>query len=253
MTQQKVNIIIPVHNRLDLTRQTLETLVKNTPANLYTLHIVNDGSDKETSDYLKKFMEDGGVHGTFSTLITNDEAISPGASRNKAWELIKKDGEVGEFVYHSDNDVYFTEGWLQKLIKVIQMAEKDGVLLLGGGCHPYLQNNDTLQYNVLTTGEGGTHNETCIVGIKDAVSGYSQLMRTETWEKYGPFDESMRGQEKKIAGSEDWAFCQKIVKDGFKVGSIEPEVVHHCGKTNTYGEPATGSETFKDFTGVKVI
>jgi len=62
----------------------------------------------------------------------------------------------------------------------------------------------------------------------------------------------MRGQEKKISGSEDFAFCQKIVKDGFKVGSIEPEVVIHTGKTNTYQEKATGHETFKEVEGVMI-
>jgi hypothetical protein len=91
------------------------------------------------------------------------------------------------------------------------------------------------------------------VGIKDAVSGYSQLMTWKTWDKYGPFDEGQGQQEKKIMGSEDWAFCQRIIQDGFLVGSIEPEMVIHCGKTNTYGDPATGVETFKEVDGVKIL
>jgi len=60
----------------------------------------------------------------------------------------------------------------------------------------------------------------------------------------------MRSAKKKIMGSEDWAFCQKIIEDGFQVGSIEPEVVIPCGRTNTYGEKATGHETFKEHYGV---
>jgi hypothetical protein len=78
-------------------------------------------------------------------------------------------------------------------------------------------------------------------------------MTWETWDKYGPFSDNNRNEDIKIMGSEDWAFCQEIIKDGFKVGSIEPEVVIACGKTNTYGNPATGSETFKKFEGVKVL
>lgn len=238
MTSDKlVDIVIPVHNRLEHTKQTLESLLKNTDPNLYQLYVIDDLSTDGTREYLQK-------HDKIVPVFFNDENIGPGPSRNKVCSFITQKGLRSPLLYHSDNDVFFTPGWLEELTKIFEDVCQKGVLLLGGGCHPYLQSSSF----VYPTGLGTTR-----VGIKDAVSGYSQLMTWETWDKYGPFDESMRGQERKIMGSEDWAFCQKIIKDGFKVGSVEPEVVIATGKTNTYGDLATGSETFKTVEGVKVI
>lgn len=238
-----VDIVIPVHNRLEHTKQTLESLLKNTDPNLYQLYVIDDLSTDGTREYLQK-------HDKIVPIFFNDENIGPGPSRNKVCSFITQKELRSEYLYHSDNDVFFTEGWLEKLINAYEDYDKakGNLKLLGGGCHPYLQNNSRYE---------STYAANAVfpysIGMKDAVSGYSQLMTWETWDKYGPFDESMRGQERKIMGSEDWAFCQKIIKDGFLVGSIEPEVVIATGKTNTYGDLATGSETFKEAEGVKVI
>lgn len=230
-----VDIIIPVHNRLEHTRQTIDSLLKNTDSSLYNLYLVDDKSDEPgVKEYIQSMSE-------FFPVFFNTENIGPGASRNWVANWITEKGFRSKYIYHSDNDVFFTEGWLEKLLAVFEHCYKE-VKVLGGGCHPYLQSTESIPVADLPFR----------VGHKDAVSGYSQLMTWETWDKYGPFDESMRGAEKKIMGSEDWAFCQKIVKDGFKVGSIEPEVVIATGKTNTYGDLATGSETFTDREGVMV-
>ena len=235
----RVNIILPVFNRLQHTEQTIRSLYENTDLSLFDLWVSDDFSGPETGELLIKLRKQY----KFS-LGRNYENIGPGATRNKVAKYLKEKGLRGEYLYETDNDVYFTKGWLMKLLKVFELAQKRDVLLLGGSCHPYLQNNSVQTYL------GDIDYQ---VGLKDAVSGYSQFMTWDTWDEYGPFDETMRNAEKKIMGSEDYAFCQKIIKDGFKVGSIEPEVVIPCGKTNTYGEKATGHETFKQVEGVKVI
>lgn len=233
-----VDIVIPVFNRWELTEQTIHSLFENTDLELFNLYVVNDNSDEKTTELLRRLK---GVYPF--TLIENEKNIGPAASRNQVCnEVIKRDTR-SKYLYHSDNDVFFTDGWLQKLVDVFEHSEADDIKLIGGSCHPYLQTSSRIYCDV--------HEYT--IGIKDAVSGYSQLMTWETWKKYGPFDENQGSQEKKIMGSEDWAFCQRIIKDGFLVGSIEPEVVIPTGKTNTYGDPATGSETFKEIEGVKVL
>lgn len=241
---KKVNIIMPVHNRWSHTEQSLNSLFEHTDPSLFSVCVINDGSDEETTANLSDMWNLSDPAFDFS-LVHNNENIGPGASRNVICGVISKENRRAKYLYHSDNDVYFTEGWLEKLIEAYEIVEQNGIRLLGGGCHPYLQNNGSIELYI-----AGEH---AVVGIKDAVSGYSQLMTWETWDKYGPFDETMRGAEKKIAGSEDWAFCQKIREDGFEVGALYPEVVLHTGKTNTYGEPATGVETFKDVEGVAIV
>lgn len=239
--KKQVNIIIPVHNRWEHTKQTLDSLFKNTNPDLFDLWVVNDGSDNETTLNLERYhAEKWGKEKLWFFLIHHKEAIGPGATRNKICSDIIKYNPSQQYkykyLYHSDNDVFFKENWLSRLILAYECFEKHNIRVLGASCHPYLQNNEKIEEYPF------------VVGVKDAVSGYSQLMTWETWEKYGPFDESMRNAEKKIMGSEDWAFCQKIIQDGYKVGSIEPEVVIPTGKTNTYSEKATGHETFKEST-----
>lgn len=235
-----VDIIIPIHNRPDHTAQTLQSLYGNTPKDAYNLYLIDDGSSYDTEVYLEKFYAE---HETKIPvwLSRNEKAIGPAASRNAACKFITDMGQRSRFLYHSDNDVYFKADWLKVLIENYSVAKRQKVLLLGGGCHPYLQNNR--QFEGI---------ETTYIGIKDAVSGYSQLMEWDTWDTYGPFSDANRNEEKKIAGSEDWAFCQKIIKHGFLVGAVEPEVVIHTGQTNTYGEKATGHETFKPVAGVDI-
>lgn len=232
----KVDIIIPCHNRAEHTRQTIESLYENTPVELFNLYVIDDGSQLETGALLVELQKKY----SFSLLI-HAVAKGPASSRNEVTKLITDTNQRSDFLYHSDNDVYFTKDWLQNLVKVFSRVFVD-VKVLGASCHPFLQ--DKLRFGVAFPYS---------VGYKDAVSGYSQLMTWETWDKYGPFEENQGTQEKKIMGSEDWSFCQRVIKDGFKVGSIEPEVVIPCGKTNTYGDPATGAETFKEVAGVKVL
>lgn len=234
-TQPKlVDIVIPVHNRWQLTKQTLDTLLANTDKEKANIYVIDDGCDEEPRRLLQEYND---AHQDRFQLLVNETAIAPGPSRNLVCQMITHLNNRSQYLYHSDNDVYFTSGWLETLVGKFETISSR-IKLLGGGCHPYLQNKMEPEYR----GFG--------VGIKDAVSGYSQLMTWETWDKYGPFEENMRDAEIKIMGSEDWAFCQRIVKDGFLVGSIEPEVVIHCGKTNTYGNPATGHETFRDIPGI---
>lgn len=238
-----VAIVMPVHNRPEHTEQSIVSLYDNTNTSLFRLYVVDDGSDEPTKELLKNLSK------KYSFLLTrHNEAIAPGPSRNEICLQIEDIYHDNDFLYHSDNDVYFTPGWLPVAIDTYRVGlETYNCKVLGAGCHPYLQS--ATRTDAIMEVKGQIYR----IGFKDAVSGYSQLMNWGTWRKYGPFDETMRGAEKKIMGSEDWAFCQKIIRDGYRVGSIEPDLVIATGKTNTYGEPATGIETFKDHYGVKVL
>lgn len=236
------DIVIPIHNRPEHTKQTLESLFDNTNPLLYRLYIINDNSNEETVELLKKYTHEVGQRkGVAVWLGHTEENVGPAVSRNSVCKMITDKNQRSKYLYHSDNDVYFYPGWINFLTEIYEQFYKEGFRLIGAGCHPYLQTNTTYQSDF------GFR-----LGTKDAVSGYSQLMDWKTWDKYGPFDEGSRGLEMKISGSEDWAFSQKIVKDGYLVGSIEPELVIHTGKTNTYDKPATGAETFKDIEGINI-
>lgn len=242
--QKQVDIVIPVHNRPEHTTQTLLSLLNFTDPKLFNLYVVNDYSDEETRKAITTIWKNSEENTVFNIIDTGGP-IGPAASRNRVCKTLTEFDKRSKYLYHSDNDVFFHQGWLERLISVFEHIKSQkyfgsNIKLLGGGCHPYLQDKNSFFIGQLDV----------TVGIKDAVSGYSQLMEWETWDKYGPFEEGQGSQEKKIMGSEDWAFCQRIIADGGLVASIRPEVVIHTGKTNTYGDPSTGAETFQNHEGI---
>lgn len=220
-------IILPIYNRPDHTRQTIESLYSNTLAN-FQLHIVDDCSDEPTKNLLLDLRKK--YHFSLTRSLENK---GPGASRNLAISLVKK---KTKYLYFSDNDVYFKTNWLNVLINIFTQAD---CALLGASCHPYLQDNETIKVAGYD------------VGIKDAVSGYSQLVEWSTFDKFGPFD-TQEGLDKKTGRSDDWAFCQRIKLSGLRVGSVRPELVISTGKTDSYGDVAVGPETFRNEEGVYV-
>jgi hypothetical protein len=163
-------------------------------------------------------------------LILNQKPTPLGESKNKALEVLP-DG----LVYISDNDIYFLPGWQERLLTAWENRPRE-IKVLGGGCHKWLGGPRTV--NV-----GGIEYR-----IKDALSGWSWLLERSTWVDYGPLDGNALGSGQ----SEDWAFCQRVREAGFEVASIWPEVVIHCGKTNTEGQPAIGADTIGPVGGVLV-
>ena len=227
----KVNIVMPCHNRIWHTKQSLESLFTNTPDGLYELYVIDDKSADDSRKYLEDLQELIGFH-----LILNSDNIGPAASRNTACSLITENDTRLEYLYHSDNDVYFTPGWLEVLIEEYEMV-KHKVKILGGSSHPFHFPFEDMPCSK--------------VKLIHALAGYSHFMEWAVWDKYGPYSVSdVHPDHGRIMGSEDWLISVKVKDDGYHVGAIFPEIVHNTGITNTYGKPTTGSEHIKTFEGV---
>ena len=223
-------------DRLGLTMQALSTLYEHTDPETFNLTIVDDESRAVSEGYLALMAAKSNC-----TVLRNVKSKKiTGQVRNLAVYWAERYWGRGDFLYLSDNDVYFTKDWLVKLAGLFRQAEKSGFKLLGACNHPFL--GSTGCEPVVAGNEG------FILHAHDAVAGVSQLMRWFTWDKYGPLDAHAVG----VGQSEDWAFCQKIVQDGFKVGSIAPFLVWDCAATNSYGEPATGAGVIPRLAGALV-
>jgi len=229
---EKVNIVIPCYNRWRHTEQSLETLFENTPEDLYVLYVVEDKSTDSTREHLIEL----NTYNRFR-LILNEENIGPAASRNETCYLISRLGERLPYLYHSDNDVAFTPGWLETLIEEYEMV-KHKVKILGGSSHPFHFPFEDMPCSK--------------VKLVHALAGYSHFMDWAVWDKYGPYSVSGRHPTSgMIMGSEDWLISKQIADDGYHVGAIFPEIVYNTGITNTYGKPTTGAEHIKIHDGVE--
>lgn len=224
----KANIVMLTKNRIKLLYQTLRTLYQNTPESLFTLTLVDDAS---TVPVMHTMNESGRLlreHSNAAVLrIENSKGIT-GQNRNLGVYWSEKYFGRGDYLYLSDNDLYFTPGWLKDI--EVAFVGSDPYQLVGGWNHPYMQPKPSaFSFN---------GDFKFAFRLHDAVTGSSSLMRWETWDKYGPHDAHAPG----VCQSEDYAFCQKIIKDGGMVGSIYPRVLFNCGVTNSMGQPAPGAD-----------
>lgn len=234
----KTNIVMLVHGRVRLTNQALRTLFENTDGDTYTLTLIDDASQgTEMSDVISMWVRTfNNAYKNVSLLRVFPHVGVTGRVRNLGVEWSRQQFGEGDWLYLSDNDVYFTPGWLDTLTDVL--VGPPHACVLGGWNHPYLKPYMPVSppFPVLHT--------------HDAVTGASQLMKWSTWNEFGPLDAHAKG----VGQSEDWAFCQKVVKAGGRTASIYLRVVLNCGITNSYGQPSTGSDDMrKDLEAAKVL
>lgn len=226
------NIVILTRNRESLKRQAVDTLYRNTEQGSFNLTIIDDES-------IKLPVYPDIMHQRFdwtSLTIERSKGIT-GQARNLGVYWAEKYWGRGDYLYLSDDDLYFTPYWLQKLINHI---EHTNITLIGGWNHPFLQPKaDTLK---ASSSAYTASFDDMKFALHDAVAGASQLMRWETWDKYSPLDAHAPG----VGQSEDWKFCQDIIKDGGRVGSIYPRVVLNCGITNSLSQPSPGADVMHE-------
>lgn len=127
MTTHKVPILLLVWNRQEYTEMTLKTIVENTK-HPYELHIVDNASDKKTADWLKSWVaQHPTIIGSFRRNDEN-EGLSPPTQR--FWTEMQARGEP--FFGKIDNDIEFPEGWLGRLVEVMEKCPKVAVASV---CH----------------------------------------------------------------------------------------------------------------------
>lgn len=219
-TEPTLAVIMPVKNRLTLTRQTIETLFR-TMTKPFKLVIVADDCNEETDAYIASLPD-------HVTKVFTNRPVGPGKARNMGMDAA---GDA-DYYYHTDCDMYFLDGWYEKMLAVYQEIPQIGVL--GGRKHPHHGVHETITY----LGKQGATD----VLMSDQQVGMSMLFSREVWQKvqqtYGGFKDN--GYSPHTMGQEDTAFCLQVQELGYKVGSISPAVVLHCGIKNTFNMDTAG-------------
>jgi hypothetical protein len=219
------NIVMLIKDRYILTKQALESLRKHTDCNAYTLTLVDDDS----IDFrVVRLLRDEVLAASGNTTLLTVERSTHRLGQLKNLGAFWSEQTFGrkEYIYFSDNDVYFTWGWLDKLVNLAPVAT-----ILGGQSHPY--------HRPLDVHAGWTEH--------DCLAGVSMLMRSETWNESGGF---RRDTALGVCQSEDFDFTQRMRARGLRIGVISPHVVIHTGIINSEGRPAVGSELFPRVPGV---
>ena len=118
------SVITLTHNKLEVTRKCLATLLGTRQAN-WELVVVDNGSSDGTREWLESFQTDAADHGVSVQLLFNDTNIGCSTARNQGAELAE--GRLLTFV---DNDIALRSSqWLNKLARPIQ--EDSGIAMTG--------------------------------------------------------------------------------------------------------------------------
>lgn len=208
-----ISIIMPVKNRYKLTEQAVKSLYKNTKTQ-FNLVVVDDASDDGNAF---KILCD--MYG--ARYIRMDETKGPGAARNAGAAVSK----CSPYIYFTDNDVYFEEGWD---IDCMTVLDQNIMGIVGADGHPL---HSVVETRVVSD---------VLVCISTNQVGYSMMLRRGVWEKYGPFKHFPIG----LYGAEDTTLCNTIKDNGYDIGYLSSRKVYHCGLVRSDGQKALGYEHF---------
>jgi GT2 family glycosyltransferase len=191
-----VTVVVVPRERFSLTRRSLEDLYEHTTVP-FRLIYVDGGAPSD----IRRYLEEASNRRHFQ-LIRVDRFLSPNEARNLAQREVKT-----KYVVFLDNDILFTAGWLEKLIRC---AEETGAWVVGP---LYLEGELGRQTIHMAGGfahiteEGGRrvfHDEHLLAGASlaehgpslsrkpcDYVEFHCALVRNEVFERLGPLDEGL--------------------------------------------------------------
>jgi len=212
------SIIMLTYNALDYTKQSVNSIFKNTKVP-YELIIVDNNSSDGTRKYLKKLaQQDDRIK-----IILNEENKGFAGGNNQGMEIAS-----GNYIQLINNDVLVPEGWLKRMI---DCAEADNSIGMVG---PITNESSGLQKlkEVPYSNLEEYHEFADYVARQNQnkytprsrISAFAFLMKRKVYEEVGKFDETF-GK----GNYEDDDFCLRATKKGFKIMLAEDVFIHHYG------------------------
>lgn len=111
----KFHTVFITYNRLELTKRAIESYLE-TVSVPYTFVIADNGSDKDTTDWLLSIeWSQGFDSGPQAVLIGSNRY--PGYAANRGWEMLSNDST---HLHRADNDHIFLPGWCEEVERVFQ-------------------------------------------------------------------------------------------------------------------------------------
>lgn len=226
-----VNVTMLCANRPRLLKQALDSIGDLSDA---TVYIRDAGMNENVGEIALGWTKTKSRHHT-TRYFRASTPCGTGPARNQAVDAIDFRFGRGDYLYLSDDDVYWTRpDWLKVLIEAYAEASKYGFKVVGAYNHPF---------NGPIDGEHRVRTKEREVYPVYAVASQSMLMSWDVWDEFGPFCDTPAG---KVCQSEDVDFCNKIRAAGYKVGVISPALLVNTGITNSFGEHIPGWEMVKD-------
>ncbi len=210
-----VSIVIPVYNKVELTKQCIEAIFKNTVYPNYEIIIVNNASTDDTFNYLDKLKE---INPKIK-VINNNENLGFAKAINQGANIAS-----GKYLVLLNNDTIPLENWLTNLINTINSNDKIAIV----GCK-LLYPDDSIQHCGVALRRDRKwfkhpykfveRNHPIVNNYRkwDAVTAACIITPTDLFHKVGHLDEYY------LNGCEDIDYCCKVREAGYEI-YYEPKV-----------------------------
>jgi GT2 family glycosyltransferase len=209
------SIIIPVHNRVALTQQCIDTIFREPPGVPFEVIVVDDGSTDSMQELLAGYGD--------KVKVVRREAAS-------GFATACNDGAAaasGDYLVFLNNDTIPQPGWLDALVDYAERHSRAGVV-----GSKLLYPDGTVQHaGVIISQEGfPRHIYTGFPGDHPAVNKSRQfvavtfasaLVRRNLFEQVGRLDTAFRNS------TEDVDLCFRLQERGHEVHYCHESVVHH--------------------------
>ena len=200
--QPTATVVVPVHDRLEYTRQFVDHLVACTDLSSTEVVFVDNGSRDGTPEFLRTCR--------FATVLRCEENAGVAA----AWNRGARAGHA-PVVCFVNNDVVVTPGWLEALLA--GLAASPATWCVGP---LYTKGERPPRFDVLAASVASMPPETRVGGIV----GFCFAVRRDAFERLRGFDEGFR-----IAGWEDTDFYVRLVDRGHPPRVVMNSLIHHYG------------------------
>lgn len=221
-----IGIAVITHNRLDYTKQCIESLIETTDVP-HRILVADNASTDGTREYLQGLAEQGVIHGA----LLLDDNMYPGYATNRAWEaLLTHLIPDAQFLMRSDNDMLYRKGWDIEAMKAFEAMPFLGQLGLMNQeqCFPEGQNK------IKPHEEGGY-----TVNVHWTNIGGTNIIRRELWEMGLRYDERKWHAEKDANGNpmptpqEDVLLSINVQRMGYFFANLIPHLCVELSYGNT--------------------
>lgn len=232
-TVDRVDIVLCVHNAFEDVKECLTSIRRHTKVD-YRLLIVDDGSQAETRDFLKSWVQEDSV----ATLFRNETARGYTKAANIGLRASK-----GDYIILLNSDTIVTPGWLEKLIECANSQKTIGIVGPLSNCASWqsipeiFDKNGGWMINNIPEGYSLETLSDIVANVSDKafpcvnfVNGFCYMIKRAVIDAIGWLDE----ESFPYGYGEENDFSIRARKAGFKLAIADHAYVYHS-KSKSFG------------------
>lgn len=214
----KVSIVLLSYNNHQMLDEAIKSILNRTFYPNYELIIVDNNSNKETIEIIKKYRSDKRI-----VTILNKENLGFAKGNN-----IGTEKAIGDYIILLNNDILVTPGWISRLVYHISNP-KNGLVgpvtnSIGNEAKIEIEYDPKNTNDLETTVRNYTSKNWGKIIDLEKIAAFCWMISRKNYKKIGKLDE--------IFGKgmfEDDDYCYRVRKENLKIICAEDVFIHHYG------------------------